>query len=105
MLVSNPEAAGIWLVCAEQKTCPSMPQSARLVSHKTLHAFDGVVRRDSHTFQNLNYLGGGNGTIEICRDHVNAWKPNIRIHPQRRRFRVAAYATNVTVDATFSVGR
>lgn len=83
----------------------SAPFPARLVGQKTPHSGSGIVRRDSHVDQSLNYLGRGNTTIEIVLDHMNARKPNFRIYPRRRRLRVATYATNVTIDASVSVSR
>jgi len=83
----------------------SMPFSARLVGHKTPHSGNGIVRLDSHTHQNLSYLGRGNTRIEIRRHHMNAGKPIFCTYPRRRWLRVTSQALNVTIDASVGVSR
>jgi hypothetical protein len=83
----------------------SIPRSARLVGHETLHSGRGIARLDPHTHQNLNYLGRGITRIEVRLHHVNAGKPILCVYPRRRGLRVASYATGVTLDASVGVSR
>jgi hypothetical protein len=83
----------------------SMPFSAWLVGHKTPHSGNGIVRIDSHTHQNLSYLGRGSTSIEIRRYHMNAGKPIFCTYPRRRWLCVASEALNVTIDASVGVSR